>query len=75
MRFYLFALAAAAASTLAAPALSQPMPRDEPPSGVIVQDTHPGMARCDELRKACLHKDELGEQGEGNCKWYRENCR
>jgi hypothetical protein len=25
-------------------------------------------------RRACLHKDELGEQGRGNCSWYRENC-
>jgi hypothetical protein len=29
---------------------------------------------CKELRRACLHKDELGEQGEGNCQRYRETC-
>jgi hypothetical protein len=27
------------------------------------------------LRQACLHKEELGEQGMGNCRRYRELCR
>jgi hypothetical protein len=31
--------------------------------------------RCAELRQACLHKQELGEQGMGNCERYRANCR
>ena len=31
-------------------------------------------SRCRELRQACLHKGELGEQGEGNCRHYRETC-
>jgi hypothetical protein len=26
------------------------------------------------LRQACLHKEELGEQGMGNCRRYRELC-
>ena len=30
--------------------------------------------RCRELRAACMHKEELGEQGMGNCRRYRENC-
>lgn len=30
---------------------------------------------CRELREACLRKDELGEQGEGNCRRYRQLCR
>jgi hypothetical protein len=34
-----------------------------------------GGARCRELRQACLHKEELGEQGMGNCRRYRELCR
>ena len=29
---------------------------------------------CRELRQACLHKEELGEQGQGNCRRYREVC-
>ena len=32
-------------------------------------------ARCAELRRACNNKDRLGEQGEGNCRRYRANCR
>ena len=30
--------------------------------------------RCAELRQACLHKQELGEQGMGNCSRYRALC-
>jgi hypothetical protein len=30
---------------------------------------------CAELREACLHKGELGERGEGNCRRYRQTCR
>lgn len=30
---------------------------------------------CAELRKACMHKGELGERGEGNCARYRQMCR
>jgi hypothetical protein len=27
------------------------------------------------LRRACQHKEERGEQGEGNCRRYQEMCR
>ena len=30
--------------------------------------------RCADLRQACLHKGELGEQGMGNCQRYRAMC-
>jgi hypothetical protein len=30
---------------------------------------------CEELRMACLRKDQLGERGAGNCRQYREMCR
>lgn len=30
---------------------------------------------CRDLREACLNKDRLGEQGEGNCRRYRNACR
>jgi hypothetical protein len=26
------------------------------------------------LRAACMHKEELGEQGMGNCRRYRAIC-
>jgi len=29
---------------------------------------------CRQLRKACLHKEDLGEQGQGNCERYRRRC-
>jgi hypothetical protein len=34
-----------------------------------------GGGRCRELRAACMHKQELGEQGMGNCERYRQMCR
>lgn len=50
------------------------------PRGVQV-DTYPhyrgrSVARydCDELRRACLNKQELGEEGAGNCRRYRRYC-
>jgi hypothetical protein len=30
--------------------------------------------RCEELRLACEHKDQLGEQGVGDCRTYRAVC-
>jgi hypothetical protein len=30
--------------------------------------------QCEELRLACESKDRLGEQGEGNCRRYRQTC-
>lgn len=50
-----------------------------PPGGVDVnpygQGRMFGQADCHELRLACLHKEDLGEQGQGNCRRYREMCR
>jgi hypothetical protein len=34
-----------------------------------------GRRYCDELRRACLNKNRLGEKGEGNCQKYRTECR
>jgi len=33
-----------------------------------------GGADCRQLRAACMHKEELGESGRGNCARYRELC-
>ena len=45
------------------------------PGGVRVDDGRGrGGGQCDELRRACENKDRLGEQGEGNCRRYREAC-
>jgi hypothetical protein len=35
---------------------------------------HRGYGQCEELRAACMHKEELGEQGQGNCQRYRQIC-
>ena len=33
-----------------------------------------GNRHCEELRRACEFKHQLGEEGEGNCRRYREEC-
>jgi hypothetical protein len=32
-------------------------------------------SRCGELRRACMRRGELGEEGGGNCRRYRDMCR
>ena len=44
------------------------------PGGVRVDDGRSRGGQCEELRRACENKDRLGEQGEGNCRRYREAC-
>ncbi len=29
---------------------------------------------CERLRRACIHKDDRGEWGQGNCRRYRYEC-
>jgi hypothetical protein len=43
------------------------------PGGVRIDDGRGG-GRCEQLRRACEYKDQLGEQGQGNCRTYRETC-
>ncbi|MBV8103919.1 MAG: hypothetical protein JO223_04705 [Hyphomicrobiales bacterium] len=33
-----------------------------------------GGVDCRELRLACMHKEDLGQAGMGNCRRYRELC-
>jgi hypothetical protein len=42
------------------------------PGGVHVYNGRGG--QCEELRRSCEFKGELGERGEGNCRRYREVC-
>jgi hypothetical protein len=77
MRTYALAIAAAAIFAFPASAFSQAV--EIGPRGVEVEGLHHGRSvgrpdDCDELRKACLNKNELGEQGQGNCEKYRERC-
>jgi hypothetical protein len=77
MRTYILAAATAALFILPTAAFSQV---EVGPGGVRIG---PGPyhryynryeGRCHELRQACLHKEELGEQGLGNCRRYRAIC-
>jgi len=43
------------------------------PGGLRV-NPYGGRVDCRELRAACMHKEELGETGMGNCQRYRELC-
>ena len=77
MRTYALAIAAAAALFFPVSASSQGI--EIGPGGVHIGDDHgrEGSRRqeCEELRSACEHKDELGDQGEGNCRKYRDTCK
>ena len=76
---YAFVIAAAAALFFPISAYSQQI--EIGPGGVrIDRDNDREGARhrdgnCAQLRRACEHKDELGEQGEGDCRRYRETCK
>ena len=81
MRAYMFAAFAAALFVLPTSAFSQ-VDVQIGPGGVRVGPGyhHPRYynyegGRCSELRQACLHKQDLGEQGMGNCARYRAVCR
>jgi hypothetical protein len=74
MRVYALAIVAAAALFPTVPAFSQGI--EIGPGGVHIDRGRDQEAReCEELRRACLHKEELGEEGEGNCRRFRERCK
>ena len=75
MRTFLLT-AGAAAALLAFPAPSFSQSVEIGPGGVRVGQPRQSRASlCQELRAACLNKEQLGEQGEGNCRRYRQTCR
>lgn len=88
MRTYVLAIAAAALFALPTSAVFSQVDVEVGPGGVYVGpryhrdyddghyrgDRRYGGGQCRELRQACLHKEELGEQGMGNCRRYRELC-
>jgi hypothetical protein len=78
MRVYALAIAAAALCAFPSSTFSQgiEVPGIEiGPGGVHIGRERASRRECEELRLACLHKEELGEEGEGNCRRYRETCR
>jgi hypothetical protein len=87
MRNYLLAIATAVFFAAPTYALSQEF--DLGPGGVMVgpgyhhryhedyerqEGRYGHRGQCRELRAACMHKEELGEVGQGNCRRYREVC-
>ena len=77
MRAYVRAMVSAALFALPTGAFSQAA--EFLPAGVRIYPYERPYRRhyggeCRELRQACLHKEELGEQGQGNCRRYREVC-
>ncbi len=77
MRTYVLAAVAAALFALPTSAFSEDIYIG--PGGVRVGPGYHdyynyGGGRCRTLRQACLHKEELGEEGMGNCRRYRELC-
>ena len=73
MRMYALAIVAAAALFSPVPASSQGI--EIGPGGVHIDGDRARQGDCEQLRLACLHKEELGEEGEGNCRRYRETCK
>ena len=72
MRSYAIALAAA---VFAFPLSASSQSIEFGPGGIRFGDGRGRGPDCAELRNACLNKDRLGEQGEGNCRRYRNLCR
>ena len=80
MRGYALAIAAAAIVLIPSAAFSQAV--EIGPRGIEIAPAYPyyhgrssWRPNCGELRRACLYKEELGEQGQGNCQRYRRLCR
>ena len=65
----LAAALAVAGAVWAAPPSFSPIERDMAGAFVMrVQDD------CEDLRRACLDREAIGEQGQGNCRRYRGQC-
>lgn len=66
---------AAAAALLIGPVSAFSQSIEFGPGGVRFNDgRRGGGSYCEQLRRACERKDELGETGQGNCRRYREEC-
>jgi hypothetical protein len=76
MRTYALVIATAAFFALPTSAFSQDV--EFGPRGVRIEPGYQGRSayggECRQLRIACLHKEDLGEQGQGNCERYRRRC-
>lgn len=77
MSAYILAIVAAAALCFPVSAFSQGI--EIGPGGVHIGDDRGREGsrhqECEDMRNACLQRVQLGEQGEGNCRRYRETCK
>jgi hypothetical protein len=60
------------------PSLAGPVSTPHPGSGPwgtgVLKAQWGGYGYCQRLRWRCEHKYELGQEGQGNCQRYREEC-
>lgn len=78
MRSYILAICTAAFFSLPAAATPSDAGADASLLQVQYRQYHQRWGygpNCRELRRACMYKRELGEEGMGNCQRYRELCR
>jgi hypothetical protein len=72
-------LGGVAAGAIIGSAIANSPPGYHPPPPAAYYGPPPAYAyaggQCWQLRRACLHREELGEEGMGNCRRYRELCR
>jgi hypothetical protein len=71
-------LGGVAAGALIGSAIANSPPPQPPPAYYgppPPRDEYAYRGECRELRQACIHREELGEEGMGNCHRYRELCR
>lgn len=59
-------------SANAAPPFAQP--QAEPTAHSLLTHVQWEGRYCRQLRYACVYKHRLGEEGEGNCRRYRQEC-
>ncbi len=77
MRTDALAIATAALFAFSASAFSQAVVEVGPRGGdawVVHEGRSIWRPGCREMLRVCIHKEEPGEQGRGNCQQYRRMC-
>ncbi len=74
MRAYVLAFAAMALFSISSSTRAENVPNGGRDFYGYAAKPSNDMGKCQELRQACLRKSALGEESQGNCKWFRRNC-